>query len=50
MLKVRGNQEDISVFKDEVIVVFKNAASYISAKNKGVNVELRERWSIILSF
>ena len=50
MLKVTGNQEDVSAVKDEVIAVFKNAASYILAKNKGVNLELWERWAIILSF
>lgn len=50
VLKVTGNQEDVSAVKDEVIAVFKNAASYISAKNKGVNVDLWEKWAIPLSF
>ena len=50
VLKVTGNQEDVSAIKDEVMSVFKNSASYISAKNKGVNVDLWEKWAIPLSF
>lgn len=47
---VTGDQKDAEIIKQEVISIFNKSFTYISAKNKGVSVELWEKWSIPIRF
>ncbi|SNR60620.1 hypothetical protein [Flavobacterium sp. ov086] len=50
ILRVSGNQKEAEKIKKEILSVFKNLVTYVSAKNKGVNVDLWEKWSLTLNF
>jgi tetratricopeptide (TPR) repeat protein len=47
---VTGNQKDAEIIKQELISIFNKSFTYISAKNKGSNVDLWEKWSLPISF
>lgn len=50
ILRVSGNEKETEGIKKEVISILNNLVPYVSAKNKGVNVDLWEKWSLILNF
>lgn len=50
VLRVSGNEKEAEKIKEEVLSIFKNLVTYVSAKNKGVNVDLWEKWALPLNF
>ncbi|KAF2508400.1 hypothetical protein EYY60_14820 [Flavobacterium zhairuonense] len=50
IVNVTGDQKDAGIIKQEIISIFTKSFTYISAKNKGVNVELWEKWSLPITF
>lgn len=43
---VQGDEKKVQAIKDEVKFIFNDMVKYVSAKNKGVNVELWEKWAL----
>lgn len=50
IVRVSGNEKEAERIKKEVISILKNLVPYVSAKNKGVNVDLWEKWALTLNF
>ncbi|MFH7014944.1 tetratricopeptide repeat protein [Flavobacterium sp. FlaQc-47] len=50
IVRVSGSQKEAERIKKEILSIFKNLVTYVSAKNKGVNVDLWERWSQTFNF
>lgn len=42
--------KDIEIVRTEIIFILKNMVTYVSAKNKGINVDLLEKWTIPVNF
>ena len=43
---VTGNEKEVKAIKDEINLIFNSMVIYVSAKNKGVNVELWDKWAL----
>jgi tetratricopeptide (TPR) repeat protein len=43
---VIGDEEKVKIIKEEIVSIFATMVKYVSAKNKGVNVDLWEKWAI----
>lgn len=50
VLNITGDRKDVEAIVGEIISTFKNAFTYISAKNKGVKVDLWEKWALPITF
>lgn len=50
VLRVSGNEKEAEKIKKEILSIFKNLVTYVSAKNNGANVDLWERWALPLNF
>lgn len=50
VLKFDGDQNYAEIVEKEILYIFNNLATYISAKNKGVNVDLWDKWALTIYF
>lgn len=48
--KVGAEDKDVEIVKMEIMSVLKNMVTYISAKNKGVNVDLFDKWALPVNY
>ncbi|XDZ54602.1 hypothetical protein FlaCF_1650 [Flavobacterium tructae] len=48
--RVSGNQKEAEKIKKEILSILNDLVTYVSAKNKGVNVDLLEWWIFSLNF
>ena len=50
VIKVVADDKDVELVKTEIISIFKNMVTYISAKHKGVNVNLFDVWNLPINY
>lgn len=50
IVSVSGDQKEAEVIKKEMQSILNNLFNYVSAKNKGLNVDLWDKYSLILNF
>lgn len=50
VIRVGAEEKDLEIVKTEIISILKNMVAYISAKNKGINVDLWDKWNLPLHF
>lgn len=50
IVSVSGDQKEAEIIKKEMLSILNNSFTYVSAKNKGVNVDLWDKCSLILNF
>ncbi|MFH7000139.1 tetratricopeptide repeat protein [Flavobacterium sp. FlaQc-57] len=50
ILKIIGDEKEAALAKEEILSIFKNLVIYVSAKNKGINVDLWEKWNLPIAF
>lgn len=51
VISVRGgDQNDTEIVKKEILSILSNIVTYVSAKNKGVNVDLWDKWILTIDF
>lgn len=50
VIRVGAEEKDVEIVKTEIISILKNMVTYISAKNKGINVDLWDKWVLPLTF
>lgn len=50
ILKVIGDEKSVAIVKEEILSIFNNLVTYVSAKNKGINVDLWEKWNLPITF
>jgi tetratricopeptide (TPR) repeat protein len=50
VIRVGAEEKDVEIVKAEIISILKNMVTYISAKNKGINVDLWDKWVLPLTF
>ncbi|MFH6987489.1 tetratricopeptide repeat protein [Flavobacterium collinsii] len=50
IVRVSGNQKEAEKIKKEILSILNDLVIYVSAKNKGVNVDLWEWWIFSLNF
>ena len=48
--RVAAEEKDCEIVRVEIISILKNMVTYISAKNKGMNVDLLEKWNLPITF
>ena len=48
--KVGAEDKDVEIVKMEIMSILKNMVTYISAKNKGVNVDLWDKWALPINY
>lgn len=49
-LKSTGDQKDDEIIEKEILSIFNTIATYVSARNKGVNVDLWNKWALPIDF
>jgi hypothetical protein len=50
VLKVSGDQKDAAIIEKEILSIFNSLATYVSARNKGVSVDLWNKWALPIDF
>lgn len=50
ILRISGDQKEAERIKKEILSILKNLVPNVSAKNKGVNVDLWEKWLVNFNF
>lgn len=50
IIRVGAKEKDVEVVKMEIMSILKTMVSYVSAKNKGTNVDLWEKWTLPINF
>lgn len=50
ILRVSGDPKQAGSIKKEMLSILKDLVTYVSAKNKGVNVDLWDKWSLTFNF
>ena len=50
VIRVSGKQKEAERIKKEIRSILIDLVPYVSAKNKGANVDLWDRWSLTLNF
>lgn len=48
--KVDVEDKDVEIVKIEIMSILKNMVTYISAKNKGINVDLWDKWALPINY
>ena len=48
--KVGAEDKDVEIVKMEIMSILKNMVTYISAKNKGINVDLWDKWALPINY
>jgi tetratricopeptide (TPR) repeat protein len=48
--KVGAEDKNVEIVKMEIMSILKNMVTYISAKNKGVNVDLWDKWALPINY
>ncbi|MNY28359.1 hypothetical protein D3C86_1623310 [compost metagenome] len=48
--KIGAEDKDVEIVKMEIMSILKNMVTYISAKNKGVNVDLFDKWALPINY
>ena len=50
ILRVSGDPKEAEIIRIEMLSILNNLVTYVSAKNKGVNINLWEKWFFTLNF
>lgn len=50
IIRAGAEKNDTEIVKNEMMSILKNLVTYIPAKNKGINVELWDRWILPIDF